>query len=252
MPAFSMAGSMQDYLSRGDTFDVRTTPSNVGAIAETFRKHEGVLRSLHPTNSLVAYGKGAAELLRGHESSPTPYGAATPYGRMAEQDGAYILMINTHIHSLLHHVQERVGFPNLFLDGEAEARCVGYDGQVRTVRTRVMRPKIPYYVAIPPASGDAPDWALLHDFSLLFPSQRDRVAEQLGYRFSGYPAIPRRRQQLLDSGILRAVRVGRGEIGLLDARRYVRAIQPEFEQSIARYRSYYDVDYIKSRNLKFG
>jgi aminoglycoside 3-N-acetyltransferase len=252
MPAFSMEGSMEEYLHRGETFEVRTTPSRVGAIAEAFRKRDGVLRSLHPTNSLVALGRGAAELLKDHDASTTPYGMATPYGRMAEQENAYILMINTHVHSLLHHIQERVDFPNLFLDGDVEAHYTGYDGQTKVMRTRVMRPRTPYYVAVPAPSGAAPDWALLHDFSLVYPKQRDKTVAELGYRFDAYPELQQRRQRFLDDGTLTSRRLGRGEIGLLNAARFVRAIQPRFEDSIGKYRSYYDVDYIKSKNLPFG
>lgn len=252
MPAFSMAGSMQDYLRRNETFDVRNTPSSVGAIAEAFRKRAGVHRSLHPTNSVLAAGRGAEELLRGHEDSLTPYGFETPYGRLAEREDAFILMLNTHVHSLLHHVQERVDFPNLFLDGEVDARCIDYHGQTKVVRTRVMRPRTPYYVAIPAPAGAEPDWALLHDFALLFPARRDREAASLGYRFAGYSPILERRQQLLRDGTLTAVPVGRGEVGLLNAKRFVRAVQPEFEESLRRFRAYYDVDYINARKLRFG
>jgi len=51
---------------RGDfTFDIRTTPSCVGAISETFRTMGGVTRSLHPTHSVAAIGPLSASLFRG-------------------------------------------------------------------------------------------------------------------------------------------------------------------------------------------
>jgi aminoglycoside 3-N-acetyltransferase len=254
MPAFSMDGTMKHYLDRGETFDVRNTPSHVGAIAEVFRRRDGVLRSVHPSHSLTALGSGAASLLRDHDQSLTPYGYATPYGRMVEDENAYILMINTHIHSLLHHVQERVDFPNLFLDEETEAQCIDYDGQLKTVRTKIMRPRVPYYVAIPPATGPEPDWALLHDFSLMFPTRRDKIVAELGYRFDNHEKLNQRRRQFEQDGILTARKLGRGEIGLLNVARFVRAIQPEFEESIAKYRAYYEMGYIedKSAKLAFG
>lgn len=252
MPAFSMSGTMKQHLERKQVFDVRATPSSVGAVAEAFRTRNGVIRSLHPTNSVIATGPGAEELLRGHEDSPTPYGHATPYGRLTEDENAYILMINTHVQSLLHHIQERVAFPNLFLDEMASSECVDAEGKSRIVQTRVMRPKVPYYVAIPAKRGPAPEWAMLHDFALIFPTSRQHTVAKLGYRFDGHRTLLARRQQLIDLGILRSRKLGRGEIGLLSAARFVRFIQPEFEQSIGKYRQYYDIDYIQSVMPTFG
>ena len=37
---------------RNPYFDIRRTPSNVGAIAEYFRQRPGTLRSMHPTHSV--------------------------------------------------------------------------------------------------------------------------------------------------------------------------------------------------------
>lgn len=41
-------------------FDVRRSPCCVGILPELFRQRPGVVRSLHPTHSMAAYGKGAA------------------------------------------------------------------------------------------------------------------------------------------------------------------------------------------------
>jgi aminoglycoside N3'-acetyltransferase len=241
MPAFSMAGSMAGYIDDGNVFDVRSTPSQVGAIGETFRRRDGVLRSLHPTNSVAAFGSGAAELLRDHDQSRTPYGADTPYGRLVENENAYVLMLNTHVQSLLHHIQERVSFPNLFLDGEREVAMVDQCGEARSMITKVMRPRLPYYVAVPSGSGEAPNWALLHDFALMFNSRRAKQIAEHGYRFDGYRRLYERRKRFIADGILRAGKLGRGEIGLLNVGRFVRAIQPEFEESIAKFGRYYDL-----------
>lgn len=39
-------------------FDVRRSPCCVGILPELFRQRPGVVRSLHPTHSMAAYGKG--------------------------------------------------------------------------------------------------------------------------------------------------------------------------------------------------
>ena len=251
MPAFSADGTMLRSVEQGDVFDVRNTPSRVGAIPEVFRLRDGVLRSLHPTNSVTALGVGAEELLRDHEKSATPFGFSTPYGRLAAREDAYVLMLNTHVHSLLHHIQERVDFPNLFLADERDVVFVDYRGTRNVMRTQVMRPRIPYYVAVPAVDRPEPDWAILHDFALMFPRGRDKRVRELGYRFDGCKALYERRERLIAEGILKSRRLARGEIGLLNAARFVRAIQPEFESSIERFGSYYTIDYLSKQRLPY-
>ena len=202
MPAFSIGGNMSSFFDEGAVYDVRSTPSRVGLVPETFRRRDGVLRSLHPTNSVCAWGRDAEALLAGHENSETPFGPQTPYGRLAERDDSYVLMLDTHIHSFLHHLQERVNFPNLFLEDGRTATVIDYDGNRRDVVTRVMRPRIPYFVAVPGAAGPDPDWAILHDYALMFPSRRDREVRDMGYAFGGFPAITDRRAGFRDRGSL--------------------------------------------------
>jgi aminoglycoside N3'-acetyltransferase len=252
MPSFPLTGSMAGYLDGGELFDVRVTTSRSGALTEIFRQRDDVSRSLHPTNPVAAWGASAERLLRGHENSATPYGYATPYGRLVEEERGCVLMMGTHIHSLLHHLQERVDFPNLFLADERTARFVDYDGIQREIRTRVMRPKVPYFIAIPPATGDDPDWAILHDFALMFPRTRDAEVRELGYRFDGYPGLWSRRSKLQQAGILASTRIGRGEIGLLHVGPFIRIVEPELRELIGRYHDFYDVDAIVARGLRYG
>jgi aminoglycoside N3'-acetyltransferase len=252
MPSFPMVGPMVAHLDRGESFDVRRSPSRSGIITEVFRGRPGVRRSLHPTNPVAAWGRGVEAFLQGHEQSPTPYGPHTPYGRLAEVEHSYILMLETHVHSLLHHLQERVEFPNLFLPGEREAVFLDETGERRTMRTKVMRPRVPYFVAIPAARGPEPDWAVLHDFALMFPRRRVQEVRRLGYRFDGYPTLHRRRAELEKAEILRATRVGRGEIGLLQIRNFLARIEPELRELIERFRPFYDPQTIDSLRLPYS
>lgn len=252
MPTFSMGGDMASYVRDLDVFDYRTTPSSVGIIPETFRRRDDVRRSCHPTNSVAVRGPAADELLEGHEDSLTPFGFDTPYGRFAERDDAYVLMLDTHLHSLLHHLQERVDFPNLFLEDESDVAIVDWSGNRRTVRTKVMRPRIPYFVAIPARRGPDPDWAILHDYALMFPSRRAAEVRADGFRFDGFPALTNRCFDLESRGILKSRRLGRGEIGLLHVRPFIRAIQGEMADLIERFRPCYDVDSIAAMNLPYS
>ncbi|MFQ5964647.1 MAG: AAC(3) family N-acetyltransferase [Candidatus Scalinduaceae bacterium] len=252
MPSFPMTRSMAQHLNRQIPFDVRSSPSRSGIVSEVFRGRPGVLRSLHPTNPVSVWGRNAEELVRDHEKSPTPYGSNTPYGKLAEREDSFIIMLETHVHSLLHHLQERVHFPNLFLPEEKEASFIDMMGRRRTMRTKVMRPRVPYFIAIPSVSSTKPDWALLHDYALMFPRRRERVVRRLGYRFDGYQRLYRRRAELEHAGILRSTRVGKGEIGLLHVKRFLARIEPELLELIERFRNFYNSERIKALCLPYS
>ena len=52
-------------------FDPKNEPACVGIIPNVFMKKEGVVRSLHPTHSIAAIGKGAEEYVKGEERPAT-------------------------------------------------------------------------------------------------------------------------------------------------------------------------------------
>jgi aminoglycoside 3-N-acetyltransferase len=84
MPAFSFRLGMQDDLESGPPFDVNASPSYMGKITEVFRQRQGVRRSLHPTHSVCALGPKAEHLIKGHETSTTPFGANGPFPKLVE------------------------------------------------------------------------------------------------------------------------------------------------------------------------
>lgn len=56
-PTHTWAQMSREY----DTFNPTTEPACVGIIPNVFRKREGVVRSLHATHSIAAYGKAAVK-----------------------------------------------------------------------------------------------------------------------------------------------------------------------------------------------
>ena len=62
MPSMQYRGSSYDQLRKEEPFDVRETFSKMGLISEIFRRKKGVRRSLHPTHSVLAWGKDAARV----------------------------------------------------------------------------------------------------------------------------------------------------------------------------------------------
>jgi len=252
MPSFPITTSMVDYLENGPIFDVKKSPSasSMGVITEVFRQRPDVYRSLHPTHSVAAWGQGAKHLLQDHEKSITPFGPDTPYGRLATLDNSFVLMIETHVQSLLHHLQERVNLPTLFYEKPVDAYYIDWQGAKKKTRTKVMiPPRVQYFVAIPPVEGSEPDWACIIDWALMFPKRREREVAQVGYRFKGYPRIWNRRVELVNSGILQTARLGRGEIGLLHAKKFFDRIEPELQELLQTYHKFYKPENIAKLRL---
>ena len=250
MPTFSMGSSMLSYLESGEVFDVGKTPSKVGVLTETFRKWPGVIRSLHPTNSVAAKGRLAKDLLDGHHHSARPFGLETPFGRLAPFGGK-ILMINTHIHSFLHHVQDLVDFPNLYLDGTRKARIIDETGVESTIETQVMRVRVPYYLILPGTDGFQEDYALLHDYALIFPESRGPALLQAGFRLNNHPDIWGRQEFLEAKNILRTADLGAARVGLLQAASFLHEVRPAMESVLTRFRTSYDVERIKGLDLPY-
>jgi aminoglycoside 3-N-acetyltransferase len=91
--------------SSNPCFDLRSTPSCVGIIPETFRLRAGTKRSLHPTHSVCASGSLAKQLLTPHQEDSTPCGPNSPFHRLPDFDGQILmlgcgLLPNTSIHAL--------------------------------------------------------------------------------------------------------------------------------------------------------
>lgn len=249
MPTFSMAGTMKAWFESGERFDVRSTPSKMGAITELFRTSPGVIRSIHPTHSVAVWGRRAEAIVAGHQQSPTPFGLQSPYARLAEMEDSFMLLLGTRLLALPHHLQERVEFPNLFLPDEREVVCIGWKGEEIRLHSKVMRPKVPYFVAIPAEDGPEPDWCILHDFCLPFPRWREREIRAAGFLAKGYQALWRRRADLEADGVFRSTRLGTAELGLLNIRKFLERVEPEFREIIDRYRPYYDCAKIEALGL---
>ena len=72
-------------------FDVRTTPTAMGAIPEAFRNWPGTVRSEHPLESVCARGPRAEELTRDHPIAFSE-GAGSPFARLYDLDSRILLL----------------------------------------------------------------------------------------------------------------------------------------------------------------
>ena len=122
------------------TFDVRNTPSNVGALPEYFRTSvPGVRRSLCPTHSCCAIGEKRDAVVGEHHLDDTPAGEHSPFRRVMELDGSVLFLgCGTNCNTSMHAVEELSRPDYLFEDcytytmiredgSTYEQRCYAHD-----------------------------------------------------------------------------------------------------------------------------
>jgi len=88
-------------------FSARFTEPCIGLLPRTFFHMEGVLRSLHPTHSVCAFGKLAKELTSQHILDDTPVGPHSPF-RLLIKYGGKLLFIGDVVSSctFMHGLEE--------------------------------------------------------------------------------------------------------------------------------------------------
>ncbi len=111
-----LPGLCWEYVDRDHTlFDVRATPTCVGAIPEYFRRLPATARSLHPTHSVLGQGPLVGAFFAEHPLDRTPCGPHSPFARLREY-GGQILMLGCGLrpNTSMHAVEETLGAPYLF------------------------------------------------------------------------------------------------------------------------------------------
>lgn len=106
IPALSWA------LRPPEVFDVRTTPTNIGAIPEYFRTRKGTFRSVHPTHSVCAVGPQTHGLLDDHRLDNTPCGPHSPFSKLTVMK-AKIIMLGCGLtpFTTMHALEEQAASP---------------------------------------------------------------------------------------------------------------------------------------------
>ena len=144
MPTSPIARLQYDHARSNPIFDVHHTPSAMGKISEVFRLSEGVVRSLHPTEPVAAWGGDAKAYIQHHTEKETPYHWDSPYGKLI-QHGGKILYIGvtldnagTHLHTLEDALD--VGVP-VYVDELYSLRVLDYEGKPMEVTTKVHNPE---------------------------------------------------------------------------------------------------------------
>jgi aminoglycoside 3-N-acetyltransferase len=197
MPAWVMGGRTFDTQTyfRTRPFDVRRTPSELGLLAEVFRRTPGVLRSLHPTCSVCALGPLALELTVGHHLARTGLSPDSPFGTMTRRRTAILglgveyFRCLTHAHTAKDELGE--AFPIKFKNVSVPVTLVDYDGS-----------RIEFDLGMPDRSKNAPKLDLRLLWSLL---SKDELVER---RFHGVPMFVVPKARVVTERLVEAARQG--------------------------------------------
>ena len=144
MPSSPVDKLQLDYISENRTFDVLKTPSKMGAVSETFRKMDGVIRSTHPTEPVCALGPDAEHFTSGHFGKETPYGETSPWHRLMKKDGKIlyvgVTLINAGTH--LHVLEDLTDFKYpVYADQTFDIEIMNHLGLSQKVKTKVHNPE---------------------------------------------------------------------------------------------------------------
>jgi aminoglycoside 3-N-acetyltransferase len=133
VPTHSYCYPIEDG-SVGPLFDVRETPSVVGAVTEWFRHQPKAVRSVHPSHSVAASGPEANALVSGHELCDTPCGKGTPYSKLIGRDAGVLMFgVSLNTYTLFHTAEDEAACPYLYFPRKVHLRARGYDGVIRDV-----------------------------------------------------------------------------------------------------------------------
>ena len=180
-------------------------PCWTGKIAERFRL--GAKRSVHPSHSVAVQRKLTNYLIKGHEKSKKPFGNNSPYAKFAKLNG-YILMLGTENNSMIHYVQDKVNFPNLFLPGIKEFKFNN-----KTIKTKLHHPKgsITYICNGKPCT----------DVQFLVKMYKDLRFEE--------------------RGIMKTVKIGNAVCHLIKTKEFVKEATGYLKDNIKRYKNEYNL-----------
>ena len=111
IPTYPVIGTMLNTCLKKDyIFDMKKTPTTIGAIPSAFLKYEGVIQSIHPTHSMSAIGKYAKMVTESHHIGNETYGKNSPWAKIVELNGKIIgIGISLAWHTIYHHVEDLMG-----------------------------------------------------------------------------------------------------------------------------------------------
>lgn len=121
----------EDVTPDNPYYDVRTSQPNIGLIPRRAAARTDGIRSLHPTHSLWAYGKRAAEFVAGEENATSPATPGFCWDKMGDWHAKILLIgVENDKNTFIHSVDERAALPDRIGEETFEVTITDWNGNV--------------------------------------------------------------------------------------------------------------------------
>lgn len=125
LPTHTWATMSADH----NIYDPAKEPACVGILPNLFLQREGVVRSLHPTHSVAAFGKACETFVKGEETRSTPCEPGGSYDRLRELNAKILLLgVGHERNTFIHCVEELLNVPERFTKDPVHFEIVMPDG----------------------------------------------------------------------------------------------------------------------------
>jgi aminoglycoside 3-N-acetyltransferase len=148
------ACAMPDYV-----FDPRRHGTHMGRLPEAFLASDAIHRSIHPTHSVSAWGRHAADLTEAHHRAPSIFGMDSPWQRFIGCEHAKVLGLGISMGpvTFYHALEDAMGdaFPvPVWEDDTTLLACLDHAGRRWDVPVRPFDPAIARRRIDHPGRGD--------------------------------------------------------------------------------------------------
>ena len=110
-------------------FDVRTSVPCIGALPAVAAFRKDAVRSLHPTHSVAAFGKRAAEFVKGEEKSKTPCPTDGLWARLYDENAKILLLgVLLNRNTYIHAIDEMIGLEGKLAEIQMPLTVIDYNG----------------------------------------------------------------------------------------------------------------------------
>ena len=116
--------------SENPIYDVRETPPCIGLVPRTAAKRSDGIRSLHPTHSVWAFGKGKEDFVRGEENAATPAPVGGVWWKLGESHAKILLIgVGLNRNTYIHAVDEIAGLDDRLAQDPFDVTVIDWNGK---------------------------------------------------------------------------------------------------------------------------
>lgn len=182
-----------DKIGETRVFDAKNDPSCVGLLSNLALKRPDGVRSLNPSHSAVAFGKEAAEYVRGDSLAETPLPLGSTMAQLIDRKGIILLLgCSPKKNTFIHCVEELLNIPDRIDPNPYEVEVIAQDG----TRSRRMHAghlcsrgeiSAQYDRAVPLLLRSGAMWTGMFGDALTFAERADRTYEVLSEKLREEP-----------------------------------------------------------------